>query len=189
MKLHGWTDAFQRYFLSFYRKNKIKLGDHTIHTKSIYFVDLNQEFSRKMSLMLRCDSNIFSAFIGRMILNLLTAEPTQKQFTFYQVCVEKDNDGKITRGKKATIQIMTFQVKCQTLMRCDSLCDENDFPVSLQGKSFILEFKPLPLYWDWNGICSSIGRVHMIFLLRTYNHLRHSNEHTPLEPTLDLKPL
>ena len=99
-----------------------------------------------MSLMLRCDSNIFSAFIGRMILNLLTAEPTQKQFTFYQVCVEKDNDGKITRGKKATIQIMTFQVKCQTLMRCDSLCDENDFPVSLQGKSFILEFKPLPLY-------------------------------------------
>jgi hypothetical protein len=60
-----------------------------------------------------------------MKLNLLTAELTQKQSTFYQVCVEKDNDG----GKKATIQIITFHEKRQTLMRCDSLCDENDFPV------------------------------------------------------------
>ena len=82
-----------------------------------------------MSIMLRCDSNIFSAFIGRMKLNLLTAEPTQKQSTFYQGCVEKDNDGKILQGKKATIQIMTFHKICQILMRCDSLCDENDFPV------------------------------------------------------------
>ena len=64
-----------------------------------------------------------------MKLNLLTAEPTQKQFTFYQRCVEKDKNGKIPQGKKATIQIMTFHEKCHTLMRCDSLCDENDFPV------------------------------------------------------------
>ena len=68
-------------------------------------------------------------FIGRMKLNLLTAEPTQKQFTFYQGCVKKDNDGKIPQSKYATNQIMTFHGKCQTLMRCDSLCDENDFPV------------------------------------------------------------
>ena len=51
--------------------------------------------------MLRCDSNIFSAFLGRMKLNLSTAEPTQKQFTFYQGCVEKDNDGKIPQSRKA----------------------------------------------------------------------------------------
>ena len=68
-------------------------------------------------------------FIGRMKLNLLTAEPTQKQFTFYQGCVKKDNNGKIPQSKYATNQIMTFHEKCQTLMRCDSLCDENDFPV------------------------------------------------------------
>ena len=61
-----------------------------------------------MSIMLRCDSNIFSAFIGSMKVNLLKAEPTQKQFTFYQGCVQKDKNGKIPQGKKATIQIMTF---------------------------------------------------------------------------------
>ena len=60
-------------------------------------------------------------FIERMKLNLLTAEPTQKQFTFYQGCVEKNKNGKIPQGKKATVQIMTFHEKCQTLMRCDSL--------------------------------------------------------------------
>ena len=87
MKLHGWTDAFQMYFHSFYRKKKIKLGNRRIHTKSIYFVDLNQDFSHKMSILLRCDSNIFSALIGRMKLNFLTAELTQKQFTFFIRCV------------------------------------------------------------------------------------------------------
>ena len=45
------------------------------------------------------------------------------------MCVEKDNDGKMPQSKKATNWIMTFHGKCQTLMRCDSLCDENDFPV------------------------------------------------------------
>ena len=42
MKLHGWTDALQRYFHSFYRKEEIKLVNHRTHTKAIYFVDINQ---------------------------------------------------------------------------------------------------------------------------------------------------
>ena len=42
MKLHGWTDAFQRYFHSFYKKEETKLVNHRTHTKAIYFVDINQ---------------------------------------------------------------------------------------------------------------------------------------------------
>ena len=156
MKLHGWTDAFQRYFHSFYRKKKIKLVNRRIHTKSIYFVDLNQDFSRKMWDVTATFSQLF---IGRMKLNLLTAEHTQKQFTFYQGCVEKRQ-----RWKNTTNQIMTFHGKCQT----DEMWQFvwwKWFSSVVQWKSFILGFTPVPLYWDLNRICSSIGSAHMMCLL------------------------
>ena len=102
MKLHGWTDAFQMYFHSFYRKKKIKLGNRRIHTKSIYFVDLNQDFSRKTSIMLRCDSIIFSVFIWRMKSNLLNSRTHTKAIYF------------LPQSKKASNQIMTFHFNVKT---------------------------------------------------------------------------
>ena len=78
----------QQHFLSFFRKDEIKLVNCRTHTKAIYFVDINQG------------------------------------------CVEKDNNGKIHQGikatlKKASVRIKSFHAKCQALMRCDSLWDEN----------------------------------------------------------------
>ena len=172
MELHGWTDAFHIYFHSFYRKKEIKLGNHRIHTKSIYFVDFNQDFLHEISILLRCDS-----FYRKDEIRLATVlhNPHKSNLLFFQECVEKHNDGKIPQSKKAKYQIMTFHRKCQILMRCDSLCDENDFIV-LQWKSFILDFTSVPLYWVLNRICSSISRVHMMCLLIIISHIYKKKE-------------
>ena len=111
MKLHGWTDAFQRYFHSFYRKKKIKLGNRRIHTKSIYFVDLNQDFSRKMSIMLRIEmwQQYFLSFYRKdEIKNVNFRTPTKAIYFLQGVCRKRQRWKKYRTVKRPQIKSWPF---------------------------------------------------------------------------------